>query len=64
MLMQDFLHDPAGASAIRAVVTATLITAYRGVFVKVRFTPLPGEIHLRHPLVEKFMNDLTQILLA
>lgn len=55
---------PAGASAIRAVVTATLITAYRGEFIKVRFTPLPGEIHVRYPLVEKFMDDLAEILLA
>ena len=55
---------PEHTKAKRAVVTATLITAYRGVFIKVRFTPLPGEIHVRHPLVEKFMDDLAQILLA
>ena len=48
----------------RAVSTATLITAYRGAFVKIRFTPLPGEIQIRHRLLETFMNDLADVFAA
>lgn len=47
-----------------AFVTATHITAYRGAFIKVRFTPMSGEIQQQHPLLDRFMNDLADLLAA
>jgi|GEM_PF-6605495 len=43
-------------------VTATLITAYRGAFIKIRFTPMPGEIQQQHPLLDAFIKDLAKVL--
>jgi hypothetical protein len=61
---QRYRIPPELTRANRAVSTATLITAYRGAFVKVRFTPLPGEIQARHPLLETFMSDMADVFAA
>lgn len=45
-------------------VTAILLAARKGVFIKVRFTPLPSETEVPHPLLERFMNDLADVLTA
>lgn len=43
-------------------VTVILLTARPGAFIKVRFSPLPGETQAKHPLLEAFMNDLADVL--
>ena len=42
--------------------TVILLTARLGAFIKVRFSPLPGETQAKHPLLEAFMNDLADVL--
>lgn len=45
-------------------VTVILLAARLGAFIKVRFSPLPGETEPKHPLLEAFMNDLADVLTA
>lgn len=58
-------HIPPELSATgEPFVTATLITAYRGAFIKIRFTPMPGEIQQQHPLLDAFIKDLAKVLVV
>lgn len=43
-------------------VTAILLAARLGAFIKVRFSPLPGESQPKHPRLEALMNDLADVL--
>ena len=44
------------------LVTAILLMGRLDAFIKVRFTPLPGETHHRHPLLDSLMSDLANAL--
>lgn len=46
------------------IVTVILLAARLGAFIKVRFSPLPGETQPKHPLLEAFMNDLADVVTA
>ena len=48
----------------QGIVTVILLAARLGAFIKVRFSPLPGETQPKHPLLEAFMNDLADVLAA
>lgn len=62
-LVRWFLLEGSNPEELQSA-TAILLAARKGVFIKVRFTPLPGETEPQHPILDEFMKDLADVLVA